>query len=118
MRGGRTPPTAAATHGERFLYETILSDANQADVTAKFGAAFWTALVALPPGQWQGPLRSAHGWHLVYVSAYTPERLPTAQELGARLREDALAARQEQVANAALERVLEDYRVETADLPE
>lgn len=119
LRAGRATPAVGATRGERFLYETHFSEANRDDVTAKFGADFTTALFALPIGQWQGPLRSDHGWHLVLVTGHAEGRLPGAQELGLRLRADALAARQEQIAGTALERVLGDYRIVTsADLPE
>lgn len=117
LRAGKVPPAEAAAHGERFLYETFLRDVNRDAVSAKFGAQFSAALFALQPGQWHGPLRSEHGWHLVYVTAQTPGHVPTMEELGQRLRDDALAAQHEQAASAALERVLDDYHVVTSGLP-
>jgi parvulin-like peptidyl-prolyl isomerase len=114
LRAGHVAPADAATHGERFLYETFLRDAGPDDITAKFGTEFATAVFALPPGQWEGPLRSEHGWHLVRVTAQTPEHVLTMEALGPRLREDALAARQQQTVNAAYQRLLDDYHIETA----
>jgi len=117
LRAGKVPPADAAAHGQRFLYETFHRDVNRDAVTAKFGAEFAAAAFALQPGRWQGPLHSEHGWHLVYVTAATPAHEPTMAELGDRLREDALAAKQAESESAALTRMLGDYRVVTSGLP-
>jgi parvulin-like peptidyl-prolyl isomerase len=117
LRAAGTPPAEAAAHGERFLYETFNRDVGTADVAAKFGAEFARALSGMEPGSWQGPLRSEHGWHLVYVTGRVPGHVPTMEELGARLREDAEEARRNQAANTALEKMLGDYRIVTRDLP-
>jgi parvulin-like peptidyl-prolyl isomerase len=118
LRAGKVSPEDAASHGQRFLYETFHRDVTLDAITAKFGAAFASAAFALQPGQWQGPLHSEHGWHLVFVTAHAPAHEPTMAELGDRLQEDALAARHEQAESAALSRVLEDYRVVTSGLPQ
>ena len=117
LRSAKTPPAEAAAHGERFLYDTFNRNAGTADVAAKFGREFARALFALQAGQWQGPLRSEHGWHLVYVTERTPTHVPTIEELGPRLREDALESQRNRAANAALERMLGEYHIVT-DLPE
>ncbi len=117
LRAARTPPSAAAAHGERFLYETFNRDVDTADVAAKFGAEFARALFRLEPGQWQGPLQSEHGWHLVYVTEHVPGHVPTIEELGPRLTEDALQAQRNAAERAALERMLGHYRIVT-DLPQ
>lgn len=53
-----------------------------------FGYEFERGLRALPVGEWQGPIRSGRGWHLVRVHArHEPEDLPDPERLR-RLRAD------------------------------
>jgi peptidyl-prolyl cis-trans isomerase C len=117
LRDAGTPPAEATAHGERFLYETFHRDVGVADVATKFGAEFARALFDMAPGSWQGPLRSGHGWHLVYVTERVPGHVPTMEELDQRLREDALEERRAAAAQAALEQMLGEYRIVT-ELPE
>ena len=45
-----------------------------------FGDKFATSLARLPLGKWQGPLESAYGVHLVFVSEHVGGRMPTLAE--------------------------------------
>jgi parvulin-like peptidyl-prolyl isomerase len=118
LRADKVPPEDAAAHGQRFLYETFFRDVTPDEIAAKFGAVFEGAAFNLQPVQWQGPLHSAHGWHLVYVTGHAPAQEPTMAELGNRLREDALAAKHAASESDALARMLDDYRVVTSGLPQ
>ena len=53
-----------------------------------------------PAPDWQGPLRSAYGWHLVKLERALPETQPPFEELANRVAADFTAERREQ-ANAA-----------------
>lgn len=58
--------------------------AADADIVARdFGAAFATTLVTLPIGQWQGPLASGIGVHLVKLTALVPPVAPPLAEVRA-----------------------------------
>lgn len=46
-----------------------------------FGDKFATSLGRLPLGKWQGPLESAYGVHLVFVSEHVGGRLPALAEV-------------------------------------
>ncbi|HKR83216.1 MAG TPA: peptidylprolyl isomerase, partial [Terriglobales bacterium] len=48
---------------------------------ALFGEEFAKELFQLAPGQWQGPLTSSYGVHLVRVSQYIPSRSPELSEV-------------------------------------
>ena len=52
-----------------------------AEVGRVFGAKFATALAALPLGQWQGPVESAYGVHLVLVSQRLEGSVPALAEV-------------------------------------
>jgi len=46
-----------------------------------FGGKFATSLVRLPLSKWQGPLESAYGMHLVFVSEHVGGRAPALSEV-------------------------------------
>ena len=46
-----------------------------------FGDKFATSLARLPLGKWQGPLESAYGVHLVFVSEHVGGRMPALAEV-------------------------------------
>ena len=46
-----------------------------------FGDQFAKTLDGLPPGQWQGPIESAFGVHLVFVSERMEGRMPALAEV-------------------------------------
>lgn len=52
------------------------------------------ALYQAPVGHWAGPFRSAYGWHLVRVVSSEPAAVPSFEVLRARVRDDLIAARQ------------------------
>ena len=61
--------------GDPLLLDSEFRDVDHQAVAAQFGAKFASALFALPPGGWRGPVESGYGLHLVRVSAQTPARL-------------------------------------------
>ncbi len=43
-------------------------------IDREFGENFASKLQALTPGQWNGPVPSVFGWHLIYIDSLTPSR--------------------------------------------
>jgi parvulin-like peptidyl-prolyl isomerase len=60
--------------GDRLLVEPEINDAEQSEVEAQFGEEFARGVFGLAPGNWQGPIRSTYGLHLVRVLEKTPAR--------------------------------------------
>ncbi len=54
------------TMGDPFLREHEFTDATPEDIAAAFGREF--AVASIPVGEWQGPVASGYGLHLVRVS--------------------------------------------------
>jgi parvulin-like peptidyl-prolyl isomerase len=46
------------------------------EIAKQFGEEFAAALDGFSPGQWQGPVESGYGVHLVFVTERTEGRLP------------------------------------------
>jgi hypothetical protein len=57
--------------GDPFLLGSNQGAATQAEIAARYGAAFADAVAKAPQGSWQGPIRSPYGLHFVRVEADT-----------------------------------------------
>lgn len=105
----------AGQYGERFLYQINYVDVSPDLVASHFGSEFASEVFGYMIGTWQGPARSDHGWHLVLLSRNKPGRTPDFTDVEANVRQDALAEKRQLAASAALDRVLERYRIVVDD---
>lgn len=71
--GGKADSSALS---DSFLLEHTFSSTPTSEVAKQFGEQFAAALASLTPGQWQGPVESGYGVHLVLVSERTEGRKP------------------------------------------
>jgi parvulin-like peptidyl-prolyl isomerase len=67
--------------GDPFLLDQNSQDVSARDVARDFGEKFAAVLIELPVGNWQGPIESGLGMHLVYVSKRTDGRIPQLNEV-------------------------------------
>lgn len=72
---------ATARVGDPFMFQSFYGDRTPEDVAKAFGPGFARAVFAIAPGAWAGPVESGYGWHLVWVDALTPARVPAFQEV-------------------------------------
>jgi hypothetical protein len=107
----------ASAFGDPFLLGHEFDAAPSSEVTKLFGKKFTSVLGGLPAGQWQGPVESGYGVHLVYVAERTEQRTPTLEEVrDVVLREWANAKRRE-ATEKFYETLLKRYTV-TIEQPE
>jgi parvulin-like peptidyl-prolyl isomerase len=76
-----------------------------------FGPQFAQALLQLKPGSWQGPVESGYGWHLVWIEAMTPKRIPTFEEVEPEVKQLWLAERRADTKRKAFEAMRSRYEV-------
>lgn len=62
--------------GDRFLSQYDFDEAEEQAVASVFGQEFTRRVFTVEPGEWQGPLESGYGLHLVLVTKKEPEELP------------------------------------------
>ena len=107
------PFAAAPSLGERFLYNTNYVEKGRDFVASHFGTEFADALLSLSPSstEWQGPLRSRFGAHLVMLGRSEPGRHPTLDEVRARVADDFKRVRIREMTDAAIERIVASYDV-------
>lgn len=87
LQAGKAGDDPAAL-GDPTMLERQFEDAPIRDIAAQFGDRFASELAQLPTGQWQGPITSSYGVHVVLVSARTEGRSPELSEVRDAVRRD------------------------------
>jgi hypothetical protein len=67
--------------GDSMMLESDFAAVKESDVTRIFGDGFAEKLSELKPGQWQGPIESGYGMHLVLVTKRIEGDLPPLEEV-------------------------------------
>ncbi|WP_286240183.1 peptidylprolyl isomerase [Neptuniibacter halophilus] len=107
--------SSATGFGDRFLYHRNYVERTADFIASHFGEQFRNQLSQLKTSQhqWQGPLRSEHGLHLLLLSEYRPGRVPQLSEISERVERDYLRWEQKQTQELAIQQIVEKYHVET-----
>ena len=100
-----------AALGDPTMLERQFEDVSLRDVAAQFGDGFAGRVAELPVGQWQGPIESGYGLHLVLVGARTDGRAPELDEVRDALRRDWLNERRIAANEAYYQSLLQRYTV-------
>src|SRR5262249_12518311 len=98
--------------GDPFLLDNEFSAVPADAVTKQFGDAFVARLRELATGQWQGPLESGYGQHLIFVSERVAGRMPALAEVRDAVRREWENARRLEANEKFYQQLLAHYRVE------
>ncbi|MEC9134486.1 MAG: peptidylprolyl isomerase, partial [Pseudomonadota bacterium] len=100
--------TDTAIAGDPFMLQKQYAQRSQREIGDLFGREFAAGVANLQADeQWQGPLRSAYGWHVVRVTQVLPSRMLTFDEVQDRVLAD-WQQTQRKLANADYYRSLSD----------
>ena len=91
-----------------------LEGAGQARIENDFGPDFAAALPAMKSDNWQGPIASGFGLHLVRVRAVAAGRVPPLADIRQQVENDWRTATREAREAAAYQALLDGYRVRIA----
>ena len=98
--------------GDPFMLQRSYAARSAREIGNLFGTGFAEALTALEPDDaWQGPVRSAYGWHLVLLEARLPERLPAYEEVAGQVAGDFNMERRERANEDYYRSLLQRYEV-------
>lgn len=81
------------TLGDPSLLEPRFANVEATEVAKQFGEKFASALNDLPLGEWQGPVESSYGIHLVFVDERTERRSPALEDVREAVRRELLNVR-------------------------
>ncbi|MEH6757078.1 MAG: peptidyl-prolyl cis-trans isomerase [Parasphingorhabdus sp.] len=91
---------------------------NQTDsfkIALQFGETFAAGLSAIPTGQWQGPIQSGFGQHLVKITAKTPGKAAVLDSVRQAVTNDWRAAQTARLEEAAFNNYRSQYDIKVAD---
>jgi hypothetical protein len=97
--------------GDSFLLEHKFQSLPASEVVKQFGEKFATKLSEVLSGQWQGPLESGYGVHLVWISERTEGRLPELAEVRDTVRREWANARRLEANEKFYQELLKRYVV-------
>ena len=98
--------------GDEFWLGKSLNRFSELELSTTFGADFAARLLALPIGEWTGPIPSSRGTHFVRVREKHEPEPRSREEVDWALREDWLRARREESRRRKLEELRARYRIE------
>lgn len=106
-----------ATIGDSTLLPQHESRVSTSDIARDFGEEFAATLMSLSSGNWQGPIPSAFGVHLVRVSEHIASRPAQLGDVRTAVERDWENDRRIVAAETFYQKALKNYRIEiTADL--
>lgn len=100
---------AALELGDATMLPYELPRSRLDEVASVFGAGFAQGLAGMESGRWSGPVQSAYGWHLVYVSEREEGRRRPLAEVREAVQREWLAARRREVIDATYKKLREKY---------
>lgn len=103
--------SAASPPGDPFMFQDYYAERAIPAIARDFGPDFAQAVAALPPGSWQGPVQSGYGWHLVYVEAVVPGRIPEFGEIANEVKTAWLGERKAEAWRDAYEEMRARYTI-------
>ena len=75
------------------MLQSHYADMTQQGVARNFGSQFAEAVFDLTPGDWEGPVQSGYGLHLVRVEGTAEAYLPPFEEVRLRVRDEFISNR-------------------------
>jgi parvulin-like peptidyl-prolyl cis-trans isomerase-like protein len=105
------PDADLSSLGDPFLLAQSFQDVSLAEVKQVFGDQFAAALSAVPTNQWQGPIASGYGAHMVFLSRHIASRLPALSEVRDQVRREWSDARRLEATEKFYQTLLRRYTV-------
>ena len=100
-----------AAVADPFMFQDYYAERAPDQIAKEFGPGFAKAVFQLKPGAWQGPIQSGYGWHLVFVDAIEPGRVPAFEEVEPDVKPAWLDQKQREIKRIAFEAMRARYTV-------
>ncbi len=111
LRRAPAGPEAAAARGDAFIRGAEIGPASEVDLARIFGAEFARAVEDAVPHTWVGPVASAYGLHLVWVSERVAAAVPPLAAVRTQVLHRLLAERSEERRYTRLQTLRARYEI-------
>ena len=103
----------AAERGDPFMLQNSYAARTRQEIGDLFGREFVDALTGFDVSEaWQGPIRSAYGWHLVRLREHSPTAPLAFAEVRATVETDLQRQRRAQANDALYQQLRASYQIQ------
>lgn len=107
----------AAGEGDRFPFLRNYVERTLEYVQGQFGVNFASTLASMDASeQWQGPVRSEYGWHIIMITSRLDARYPDLDEVRTDVERDYIRERSDQLLKDITRSVRDRYEVTVEDI--
>lgn len=107
LRAGADPNQ----QGDRFMLQSRYVGLDRQGVARNFGSQFAESIFALTSDDWEGPVQSGYGLHLVRIEGREEAYLPPFEEVRLRVRDEFISNRRREVDELFYQRLREGYTI-------
>ena len=107
----------AVSAGDSIMLQYQFENVSDRTIEREFGQSFVQQLAQLPAGNWQGPIISGFGLHLVYVAARVDGEVPQLDEVRGQVLRDWTSVERKEANKAIYEGLRKRYKVITESPP-
>jgi len=118
LRAEKHPLPRAPERGDRFVLSADYAQRTQVEVAREFGQAFAEQLFATPLGQWEGPLESGYGVHLVRIQERIAATVPAFDTVRSKVKDNFIADQRQEASESAYQHLRERYKIVIAPMSE
>jgi hypothetical protein len=111
LRASSPRVTKAPDEGDPFMLPSVYVDKRTDEIARDFGRAFSEEIVGLEPRQWNGPVASAYGLHLVYIVSREESSLPPLEQVRSQVANDWLVEQRRMADQRIFERLRSRYDI-------
>ena len=102
----------APRYGERFLFNRNYVNREADEIASHFGENFQQQLFTLQvSNNWQGPILSDYGWHLVLIKKITASYIPDLEQISATVLADLTRNQHQARLSQAVDQLIEQYQI-------
>ncbi|MDG2502246.1 MAG: peptidylprolyl isomerase [Porticoccaceae bacterium] len=112
LNAKQVPFENAPGYGVRFLYNRNYVNRDDDEIGSHFGDDFKETVFAFEVADnWQGPVQSSYGWHLVLLKKNTPAFIPKFEEISSAVFADVQRQQQRQTKREAVNKLMAKYKI-------
>jgi len=97
--------------GDPTMLGYAFSEYTQSAIARQFGGEFAQQIIKLKPGDWQGPIYSGMGVHIVKIDVFTPGEMPKLSEIRDKVEREWMAETTKELKDEAFDELLKSYEI-------
>ena len=106
-----TLPPDYSDYGDRFMLRNYYPSRTEMDLSKLFGSGFVEQIVDLEPGEWQGPVVSGYGMHLVLINDVSRSVAPDFEVVRGQIRDRWMAEQIQDLSDRFIDSLISRYDI-------